>query len=480
MILLALAAFFSEPAPLDMPRAEAYLVKENGSCRLEDRYVKIDLWTSRAVIGRWIDDDGRVFTVSRLEEAPPPVERFAAETRSDYTASSVKIEKDDLKTLRQAVECLSPVAPAEKPFSPRQGIRGYKDIDYWQGTNAQAVVCTFLPENGRWWYMASWELVDGDDISSAIGIFENKFLAADPGSCPDAVRAMEWKRRGFGDKTRSRRPRRAAPEPERELLRRDARHSVAAYADWRVTDSAEFVVLDALGGREDFISVMTNDLAKMRSEYRKALPSPIDGTNVLALARIYASRDDYLDAAGEDMGWTAAYWSPLRREVVAYLPLGNEESLLRTLRHEFFHQYLSYAASMISASPWLNEGYAQYFEDTEDMSWGKGITLTPEFVENAARMLPSLFTMGYEEFYSGDDSQRMLKYRLAWSVAWFIEHGACDVRFDPFKNLKTDYIRALIESRDMHKATQAAFGSDERRKLFIQEWVKYWKNPYIQ
>ena len=94
------------------------------------------------------------------------------------------------------------------------------------------------------------------------------------------------------------------------------------------------------------------------------------------------------------------------------------------------------------------------------------------------RMLPSLFMMGYEEFYSGDDSQRMLKYRLAWSVAWFIEHGACDVRFDPFKNLKTDYIRALIESRDMHKATQAAFGSDERRKLFIQEWVKYWKNPY--
>jgi hypothetical protein len=180
------------------------------------------------------------------------------------------------------------------------------------------------------------------------------------------------------------------------------------------------------------------------------------------------------------MGWTAAYWSPLRREVVAYLPLGSEESLLRTLRHEFFHQYLSYAASMISASPWLNEGYAQYFEDTEDMSWGKGITLTPEFVENAARMLPSLFTMGYEEFYSGDDSQRMLKYRLAWSVARFIEHGACDVRFDPFKNLKTDYICALIESRDMHKATQAAFGSDERRKLFIQEWVKYWKNPYIQ
>ena len=63
-------------------------------------------------------------------------------------------------------------------------------------------------------------------------------------------------------------------------------------------------------------------------------------------------------------------------------------------------------------------------------------------------------------------------------MAWFIEHGACDVRFDPFKNLKTDYMRALIESRDMHKATQAAFGSDERRKLFIQEWVKYWENPY--
>ena len=55
--LYALAAvsaslFFTTPAPLDMPRAEAYLVKEGGLRRLEDRFNRLDLWTSRTVTGR--------------------------------------------------------------------------------------------------------------------------------------------------------------------------------------------------------------------------------------------------------------------------------------------------------------------------------------------------------------------------------------------------------------------------------------------
>ena len=38
MVITAIAAslFFTNPAPLDMPRAEAYFVRENGRRRLED------------------------------------------------------------------------------------------------------------------------------------------------------------------------------------------------------------------------------------------------------------------------------------------------------------------------------------------------------------------------------------------------------------------------------------------------------------
>lgn len=478
MIPLALSMFFSEPAPLDMPRAESYLVKECGEYRLEDRYVKMDLWISRAVIGRWMDDDGRIFSLCRLDIAPPPVEISGTGTRTAYGMTEMGIGKDDRKALREAIEILSPAVPAEKPFSPRQGIRGYDDIGYWQGADKSALVCAFLPENGRWRYLAVWELADGDDMVAAMKMFEERFLAAEPDGCGDGILAMEWKRKGFWkDVPRRGRRNAASAAGERELLRKDARRSVAAYSSWRATDSEEFTVLDDLGGRGTFIVALTNDMSAMRQRYRETLPSPLLTSNVLGVARIYASRQDYLDAAGEDMAWTQAYWSPLRRELVAYLPFGGERELIRTVRHEAFHQYLSYAASMIPASPWLNEGYAQYFEDENSMEWGKGIVPSPEFLENAAAMLPSLFMMDYEEFYAGDNHQRRFKYRLAWSVAWFIERGAPKVRFGPFRNLKRDYMASLLECRDMRKATSEAFGTGEKMELFVREWLKYWKDP---
>jgi hypothetical protein len=102
--------------------------------------------------------------------------------------------------------------------------------------------------------------------------------------------------------------------------------------------------------------------------------------------------------------------------------------------------------------------------------------VTPEFIDAVSSSLPALFKMDYVEFYSGDDEERRLKYRLAWSVARFIEHGAANVRFEPFKNIKRDYMSALVEGRgDMHAATDKAFGSPEKLELFVEEWAKYWK-----
>ena len=51
------------------------------------------------------------------------------------------------------------------------------------------------------------------------------------------------------------------------------------------------------------------------------------------------------------------------------LPEGAKAELLSTIRHEAFHQYLSYALSMIPSSPWFNEGYAQYFENEDSPDW---------------------------------------------------------------------------------------------------------------
>ena len=472
MLLLAVSLFFTHPAPLDMPRAEAYYVSGEGRQWLEDRFDEVDLWTSRAVLGRWEDDDGRFFTLARLDVVPPKFKAMPV-TRTSYTANEARIDpKDDLELRDAAVNMLSPVEPSDEPKPPRQKFRGFKDVLYYEGTNETAIVCAFLREKGKAWYLATWELSPGDDHDWARELFEDQIL-----SKWDDVQREYLRSETPVDKKADEKDAPKPPETptERELLRRDARHSVTNYVSWHTTDAEEFTVLDALPTTIGFIPTLTNDLTRMRRRYAEAMPSPIDGSNVLCVARIYANRDDYLAAADEGMEWSGAYWNPLRRELVAYLPEDGAEQLIRTIRHEAFHQYLSYASSMLMASPWINEGYAQYFEDEDSTDWGLG-DVGSERIEQFADLIPAILGYDYKQFYAGDSLTRRINYRIAWSIAVFLEKGAPEIRFEPFADLKRDYINALIKTRDMRRATAAAFSSKERLDLFIREWKKFWKN----
>ncbi len=467
MIFLLASLWFVHPAPPEMPRAAAYLVKENGTLRLEDRFDVREMWAFQALLGRWEDDDGRFFSVVRFDAVPPLLSDTETKTRAAYRASRALPDKKDASLRDAAIARFSPFEMPEKPARPRQGIHGMKDVLYFEGTNTSGIVCAFLPEESAVWYAAIWTLAPGDDCAYARERFEDEFLR----------RWDDMKKRHLRSEIAFAPPKRKARAKkipsERELLRADARHSVTNYLNWHVTDGDEFVVLDDIPSVNRFVVALTNDLKTMRAKYAETLPSPIDGSNVLALARIFRDRDEYLDAVGEELKWTAAYWSPLRRELVAYLPQEGAEGLMRTIRHEAFHQYLSYATSMLPVSPWLNEGYAQYFEDETSVDWNlPGIQLD---FEKLAALIPPLLTMDDEAFYAGTDLERRLKYRLAWSLAVFIEKGAPVVRFQPFKNLKRDYIAALLKSRSPHDATDAAFVSRDRLAEFIAAWRKFWE-----
>jgi len=468
MPFILLSLFLSSPAPLEMPRAEAFFVREGGRCRLEDRYEPFDLWTSQSVVGRWADEDGRVFLLADLDFEPPSggevlTRKAFAEQRTPMPR--LRANREIPRSFRRAIGLLSncPLTD-EKPRRSRQIPHGYADVTYWQHpTNVTSVVCAFRQEKSEKWHLAVWTLADGDDPAEREELLEDDFLR------------KEFK--DFTTKTFNLQPS-TFNLSERNLLRSDARHSVAAYPNWHVADSEEFTVLDDALSR-DLVATVTNELALVRSRAATVLPTSIDGSNVLCVARIFASRAEYLDALETDgntnMTWSAAYWSPARRELVAYLPESGEKEFLKTLRHETFHQYLSYAASMLSVSPWLNEGYAQYFEDPESKVWGEAFDLSDEGFKRMARFLPVLLDMDYETFYAGTDAERRFKYRLAWSLAVFLEKGASKVRFDPFKDLKNDYFEALFRTKDMRAATTAAFKDKDTLGLFADEWLKFWR-----
>jgi hypothetical protein len=465
MLAVALSLFLSNPAPLDMPRAEAYLVRENGAGRIEERYRKLDLWTASAVEGRWIDGEGRVFWLAKLADRPPPAGFDEYLSRSDFEAARCRLERKDKVRRREAIELLSPIGIAAEPVSPRQLPRGCDALEYWQGTNSEAIVAAFRAEKAEVWHLAIWQLAAGDDAGEMAAAFEEGFLLADARGVP----AMSWK---LPERRRAGKRPREIPG-ERELMRRDVAHSITNYPSWRFTDAGEFAIVDALPRRSDLPGALATELPALRRRFVETVPSAVDVSNTLFLARIYSRREDYLAACGEEMAWSAAYWSTERREIVACLGEGGESELVRHFRHEAFHQYMSYAAAMATSSPWFNEGYAQYFEDEAAEPARPGF-FPEELGEASAAMLPELLLMDYGEFYAGSAGERALKYRLAWMVAYFIERGAGEVRNDPFAGLKRDYMHVLTATRDMHRATEEAFGGVEGVEKFVAEWKKFW------
>lgn len=464
MLLLAASLFFSNPTPLDMPRAMGYLVRERGVERLEDRYPADELWLSRVVDGCWTDDEGRLFLHATLAVRPParPDEDV---TRVEFTRSLRDLKRRDKDALREAVGAVCGSEMPEKPSKPDYLPRGYRAVEYYHGTNRTDIVCAYLTEKSDTWRLAIWQLQEGDDFDDRLDEFEEEFFTNPP---PEPL------------------PKEPKPAPnasERDLHRADVRHSIAAYPEWHFTDAKDFAVLDDLTTRT-LTEAFTNDYVRLQKRFAEVMPSPYVSTNELRVVRIFATREEYLSAlelTGEtNLMWSAAYWSDLRREIVAHAETGpfslSDKELLAKLRHESFHEYLSRATALLGSSPWLNEGYAQYFEDEDSLDWKLDHRPTAEELENFSRLLPSLMLMDYDDFYDGSDEQRRLKYRLAWSMAVFLEKGAPELRFRPFKDMKRDYLAALLDERDPRVATARALKSSERLEKFVAEWLLYWKS----
>ena len=485
-ILLAASLFFTNPAPMEMPRAQAFLVKERAerkarqTMRLEDRFDRTDLWISRSVDGMWRDDDGREFMLATLGTIAPPLTGDRSVTREDYVASSAPLLRKGEKELFTAIDKLSPVAPTEEYACPHQTPRGYRDVRYYQGTNETAIVCAFIQEKSERWYLASWTLAQGDSYDDCVKIFEGEFLE----------KRDTWPK-GWAEEPKEKKGRVKDPPPpgERELLRADARHSVALYGNWRVTDGDEFTVLDDIQNSRAFTVALTNDLKQMRGAYAAVMPSPIDGSNVLAVARIFASREEYLDALGQndhgDMEWSAAYWSPQRRELVAYLPPDGSDKLIETIRHEAFHQYLFYATGSGRHATWFNEGHACFFEnvnydrkknfvriydDPKDRR-PRGVAQDPERI---AKLVKEILPLDHAAFYSGTLHEVNDRYTAAWAAVYFLQKGAPTFReFEMYRNVLPTYLKAMQEGRSAQEATELAWEGVKDRD-FVADFLKFW------
>ena len=468
-------------SPFALPKAAAYLVTSSTGARsLEDRFDVFDLWESATLRGRWVDDEGSQLQIARHFACPPADPPGTVCTRrAFYDALSRKTINP--RRLDQRDEAAAAIAPVDVqgPVKPRRSQRlNLTDIVYYPSTNDHALVCAFrprTPERGETtgWYLAS--------------------LVAAPGANMDEVQA--WFDEGFLDRiyvpnARARSVPATAVLPaddatEEELLWRDVRGNVVNYDDWHSASAEDVLVVDNVdpAQRGPFIASLTNNLPRLRRAYARCVPSALSATNKTAIVRVFGSREEYLAYVGVEQKWTAALWSPVRRELVLYLPEGGADQLLHTVWHEAFHQYLAYAGSMLDSSPWFNEGHAQLFEHSHFDGDGaiafdrdaRAEAYVRQYAEELAQYIPAVLEMDYEAFYEGTQEEIAAKYRLAWSIAYFLEVGAPKIRMRPFEGLREDYLKELVRTRSMHEATEAVLNND-RREAFAAAWLDFWKH----
>ena len=457
---------------VEMPRATAYLVSGKDGTYLEDRFDVFDLWRSDAIRARWLDEDGNRFSICRIPRKLPGDAGDETRTRLDYASrySKAVLGEKDLDALDEAVYLLAPVEVGERVRPKRSQRQNLVELWQYSTTNENAFVYAFRPRAGSRnrtdWYLASLVSRDKD--------------AAEKFDC--WLDEIEWLR--SVRKIKDLKAKSASPIQETDLLASDYRRSVINYSDWHFVSASNVVVVDNMPdfARCQFISALTNGLPRMQAAYRRILPSPLSDDSHIAAVRIFGSREEYLAYVGPEMQWSAALWSPQHRELVLYCPESGSETLLQTVWHEALHQHLDYACSMIQSPAWFNEGHAVLFQHTRfDMDGNIVFDLVPAAVNAVkaspvaiAEQLSDFLSMDYAEFYSGTQEERTLKYHIAWSVAYFLQVGAPDVRFQPFKNLRSDMLKALLRTRRRDEALKSVL-ADEMRKELISEWLAFWK-----
>lgn len=177
---------------------------------------------------------------------------------------------------------------------------------------------------------------------------------------------------------------------------------------------------------------------------------------------LFSGRRGYLSYAADVFGdapeQTAGMYSPVLKQLLIW-NLPSREAMLRTVRHEGFHQYFDQVTD--HAPRWLNEGLAEYFEVSRRVGgkWRDGGVHEAHLeLLSAADHVPlaEFLFQGPGTFYA----RAPLHYAQAWALVHFLlESGPAErERFDAL-------LDGLIAGEETHALIERVFPPHERRGL---------------
>jgi hypothetical protein len=197
--------------------------------------------------------------------------------------------------------------------------------------------------------------------------------------------------------------------------------------------------------------ILESTFTKLDLHLRKAASASKERFRVY----LFSGRSGYHAYAADVMGSapenTAGVYSPVLKQLLVW-NLPERESMLRTIRHEGFHQYFDQVVD--HAPRWLNEGLAEYYEMSRLVAgkWKDG-TIQAGHVAmlksgDAIVPLEGFLEMGPGAFYA----KAPLHYAEGWALVHYLLDGGAEAR----KRFDT-LLDALAAGESTHTAIERAF-----------------------
>jgi hypothetical protein len=469
--------------PLSLPQAHPYLTSDTEYLIREDRFDPFERWYGLQCCGRWRNARGQTLTLGRIANRLPLFSdnhvsrpRFEAALADD----SNLVDPRNMEHIDEWVATFID-KPVHEPEKLKLNAFSLDELRFYPCEATNTLIYAFRPRQlgstaAPDWFCVRFEAPGEKDPAALRSRFEELFIGqislpnrTSKGEGAEAVQ-LDVSRKGM----------KATDQPNHPV-RIEARTSIENYDTWWYAETDGYIILSDVATEvgKSVIRDLQDTMPALRQAYARLVP-PLTSENDISLIRIFQSKDDYVRHVGKDHAWTAAVWMPGRRELVLTQE-SNKDEIMGLIRHESFHQYLSYAYCMLAAAPWLNEGHACLFESARVDAKGKvnldeDPTRSQLLLENLGAVtaaLPALIQADYEAFYGGEMMERRLKYAAVWGLAYYLQKGAPLERNTPFKSILPDFAASLAATHSYQAATSEAFKKIDVR-VFQDNFREFW------
>jgi len=469
--------------PLPMPEAHPFLMTGVDGLVREDRFAPSELWYGSQCCARWHDSAGNRLVLGRIVQLLPSFSDDRVSRMRFNTALADDGNLVDPRNRDHVNEWVATFAdtPVYAPESLKLNRFSLDEVLRYPCDASNTLVYAFLPRrigNSKNfdWFCATLYAPGTVDLATLRATFEEQFIGqiSQPSrsSKDEGEESEELVTLRKGEKQ---------PDQPNHPVRIEARKSIENYEAWWYSETDGYIILSDVATEvgKSVIRDLKDKMPSLRQAYATLVP-PLTQENEVSLIRLFQTRDDYVRYVGKDHAWSSGIWMPARRELVLSQEKSKDE-MMRIIRHEAFHQYLSHAYCMLPAAPWMNEGHACLFENASVDTKGKvsinedpaRVQLLIENIDAAAALIPNLLRASYTDFYDGTAEQRSFKYALAWGLAYYLQKGAPQERNTPFKAILPDFAAALAQTHTYAEATALAF-KEVDMAVFQENFREFW------